>query len=250
VIRSHASRGQAIFETTLVIPLFVLAFFALLWAMRDSSLSERVQLGVRYTGMIQSLADPYASFSLYTAYATIDNNSPAAAQPCYAGSKSTITQGHASFWQPSNMASSIPSCALSIIDKPEKYSMPVLLRNNFAALSAQLNVDGLQTAIIGTATNVQASQNFFRSPDVGTLLLCTTLGDAVKLSLEAQNDTTTSTRAAAPLPLNVDPNDVINGGGNGNGNGDGDGNGNGHRNNSADCSAPTTAQFTPPTAPY
>jgi len=245
VIRSHASRGQAIFETTLVIPLFVLAFFALLWAMRDSSLSERVQLGVRYTGMIQSLADPYASFSLYTTYATIDNNSPAAAQPCYAGSQTTVTQGHASFWQPSTMTSTLPSCALSIIDKPEQYSMPILLRNNYATLSAGLNVDGLQSAVLGTATQVKAAQNFFRSPDVGTLLLCSQLGGAVKVSLEALNDTTTSTHAAAPLPLNVEADDFIytNKGNNGNGNGN-------NGNNSADCSAPTTAQFTPPTAPY
>lgn len=101
---AHASRAQAVFETALVLPVFLVAFFALLWAMRDSSLAERVQLGVRYTGLVQSLADPYASFSLYTMYATIDNNAPREAQACFPGTQTVVTQGHTSFWQPSRGA--------------------------------------------------------------------------------------------------------------------------------------------------
>lgn len=237
--RTHRARGQAVFETTIVIPLFLLAFFALLWAMKESSLSERVHLGVRYAGMIQSLADPYASFSLYTEYATIDNASPAAAQPCFNGSSLAVTVGHTSFWQPTTIAPTTAACTsgLTIINKPETYSQPILLRNNYASLGATVDVGNtILAGVLGnTATSVSASENFFRSPDIGTLLKCTPLGPAVKVSLEALSDTVTPTTASTPLPspnVPLDASPIVD------------------PNISATCASPTVSQFAAPILPY
>jgi len=231
------ARGQAVFETAIVIPLFLLAFFALIWAMKESSLAERVHLGVRYTGMIASLADPYASFSLYTVYATIDNKSPAAAQPCFDGSSAAASVGHSTFWQPLAIGPTTASCTggLTIISNPERYTQPILLRSNYATLGASVDVgNSVLAKVLGNATRVNASQNFFRSPDVGTLLTCTPLGGAVKNSLEGATDFTTSLYPPQPLPTNVPVDDtpVVD------------------QSTDPTCASPDEAQFAPPSAPY
>src|SRR5271156_821347 len=65
-------RGQALTETTIALPLFLMGLFGIMWAVREGAMSERVQMGVRYGGVVTQLANPYADYSLYAMYATID----------------------------------------------------------------------------------------------------------------------------------------------------------------------------------
>jgi hypothetical protein len=212
------SRGQALYETAIAMPLFLLGLYGVLWAMREASLAARVQLAVRHGGMVSSLSQPYESYSLYSLYATIDNQAPAAAGACYQGDPTQLTEGYAPFYQPAPSPAPAPvvaPCAgkVSLITGPEIYSAPVILRNDYASITASAPVDGyLSTSALHglNATSVRAAQNFFRSPDVGTLLSCSELGPAVKLSLEGKTDPTTSgTAAATPMPTTVTADPVV-----------------------------------------
>jgi hypothetical protein len=58
-------RGQALTETTIALPLFLMGLFGVMWAVREGAMSERVQMGVRYGGVVTQLSNPYASYSLY-----------------------------------------------------------------------------------------------------------------------------------------------------------------------------------------
>ncbi len=229
--KSH-SRGQAVYETAAVMPVFLIALFGVIWAMKDASLSERVHLAVRYGGMVSSQQQPYESYSLYAMYATIDNVVPTGATTCYAGNPAELSSGFASFWLPATSESMFATCPGSVVfvRSPETYSEPVILRNDYATIEAAAPVGGfLEGAVMHGvgATNVRAAENFFRSPDVGTLLTCTTLGAAVKKSLEGETDTSTAP-PATPMPTSVPTATVVTG-------------------TTAACATPT---FAPATAPY
>ena len=73
LMRKHA-RGQAVLETALFMPLFLLGLFGVMLAGKEGALSERVQLGIRYGGVISSLQQPYLSYSIYSMYSTIDGS--------------------------------------------------------------------------------------------------------------------------------------------------------------------------------
>ena len=55
------SRGQALVETVISLPLFILALFAMIWGIRAGVMAERVQSGVRNAGIVLSHADPYGT---------------------------------------------------------------------------------------------------------------------------------------------------------------------------------------------
>jgi hypothetical protein len=231
------SRGQAIYETAIAMPLFLLGLWGVIWAMREASLSARVQLAVRHGGMVASLSQPYESFSLYSMYATIDNAAPPATSACYAGDPNQLKVGYAPFYQPAASPAPAPvvspcASAVSLVTGPEIYSAPIILRNDYASISAAAPASGYISAVLDgrSATTLRAAENFFRSPDVGTVLSCSELGPAIKLSLEgATDDTTSGLVAATPMPQSLPANPVIPAG------------------TSAGCAANT---YTAPTPPY
>jgi hypothetical protein len=230
---ARSSRGQALYETTIAMPLFLVGMFGVMWAMKQSSLSERVQLATRYGGMVASLAQPYEQFSLLSMYATIDNAPPSIRSTCYDGANSSVQAqltGPApasplpSFWlpaaspAPASLLASPCTSQIAVITTSgtETYSQTVLLRNNYSSISAAAPVNGFisSAALKGSsATSVRAAQNFFRSPDVPTILLCTnvagSLGPAVKNGLEAMNDTTTTTAVPTPMPTTVPATGIV-----------------------------------------
>jgi hypothetical protein len=217
-------------------PFFLLGLFGVIWAMKDASLSARSQLAVRYGGMVDSLQQPYPAYSLYAMYATIDDVVPPTNTACYSGDTTQLSAGYAPFWLPVSAAALVSPCssAITIISGTEIYSQPVILRNNYSSIDATAALGGYISETIfngAAATTTRAAENFFRTPDVGTLLTCTALGPAVKASLEGETDTTT---VPAPLttamPTAPTTTAVVTG-------------------SSAAC-APSTTTFTAPVAPY
>jgi len=216
-------------------PLFLVGLFGVIWAMKDASLSARSQLAVRYGGMVDSLDQPYPAYSLYAMYATIDDVVPPTNTACYSGDTTQLSAGYSPFWLPASSSALVSPCAsaITIVSTPETYTQPVILRNNYSSIDTTTAVSGYlsETALRGaTATTTRAAENFFRSPDVGTMLTCTTLGSAVKASLEGKSDTAVPTALTTAMPTTPTTSAVVTG-------------------TSAAC-APSTTTFTAPTAPY
>jgi hypothetical protein len=229
------SRGQALFETAIAMPLFLIGLFGVMWAMKDASLSARAQLAVRYGGMVDSLQQPYPAYSLYAMYATIDDYIPPTNTACYNGDGAQLSTGYSAFWDPTSTAPLVTPCVstIAIISSPETYSQPVILRNDYSSITATAPVSGyLSKAVLNNAatTTVRAATNFFRTPDVGTMLTCTNLGSDIKISLEGQTDTAVPTALTTAMPQTPTAGPVVTG-------------------TSASC-APTTTSFTAPAAPY
>jgi len=227
------SRGQAVFETAIMMPLFLLAFFGLIWAMKDSSLSARSALAVRYGGMVDAMQQPYVAYSLYNVYATIDNVVPAANATCYPGNVTQLTTGYRPFWLPFSSAALVTPCAskIVIISSPETYTQPVILRNDYSSITATAPVSGyISSTLHGTTTTVRSAENFFRGPDVGTILTCTTLGAVIKASLEGRSDTAVPTGLMNSIPYAPATAAVVTG-------------------TTGSC-YPTTTSFAAPAAPY
>jgi len=230
---STRSRGQALFETAIMMPLFLLAFFGLIWAMKDASLSARSALAVRYGGMVDSMQQPYVAYSLYNVYATLDNVVPAANATCYPGNTAQLSTGYEPFWLPSSAAALVTPCAskIVIISTPESYTQPVILRNDYSSITATAPVSGyISGALNGTTTTVRAAQNFFRGPDVGTILTCTTLGPVIKASFEGRSDTAVPTGLMNSIPYAPATAQVVTG-------------------TTGTC-YPTTSSYTAPASPY
>jgi hypothetical protein len=214
----HQSRGQAVTETALMAPLFLLGLFGVFWSIRDASLAERVQLGVRYAGVSQQLSNPYAAFSLYSVYAAIDNSSPSGSVTCINGNATSVTGDPANgiaqlppFFQPLSTPSPlITPCPTSGAGTIGFFTGTSgnenLLPNDFITLQAQAPTSSTASKwfankVFGGATGTMtvATENFFHSPDVGTIVRCTTLGAAVKASLEAP----VSSSAAYPATIST-----------------------------------------------
>jgi hypothetical protein len=222
-------------ETAIAMPLFLLGLYGVMWAMQDASMSARVQLAVRYGGTIDSLQQPYLAYSLYEMYATLDNVVPSSNTACYPGDPIQLTSGYASFWLPASSAALVTPCSstLSFISGSETYSQPVILRNDYSSIAATTSVNGYvsRAALHGaTATTVRAAQNFFRPPEIGVLMTCTTLGAAAKLSLEGKSDTAVPSGLTTAMPLVPTTAAVVTGTG--------------------PACAPTTTTYTTPIAPY
>ncbi len=204
--QKHASRGQAVVETAIAIPLFLIGLFGIIFAYRTGMLSEQVQQSVRYGGLVTALSNPYDQFSLYTVYATIDQQPPAHVRDCVGGATSVVSQGHAGFWQPgSTPTQTTPSCGLALIFPSSGVTYPVLLFSDYVSASSATQSAGTFASFIFGSNTVSASQNFFRSPDLGVLLNCGHLGFAVKRSLEGDGDPYTPLTVPSPFPQTVTP---------------------------------------------
>ena len=116
----HAQRGQAVVETVIFLPMFLIALFGIIWTVQAAVQSERVESAVRYAGLISQQANPYVDYSLYSMYTQLGSTliptvtciSPITAPlsdaaPTYA-STHISTVASAPFWTP---ASAQPSCA-------------------------------------------------------------------------------------------------------------------------------------------
>jgi len=204
----HRERGQALVETAIMMPVFLLGLFGTIWAVRESTLSERVQESVRYGGAVSLQHNPFESYSLFSLYNVLDG-APSPTGACAFDGGPALSSGRA-FWLPT--AGSTTENCTEYISRVGAVNDGVVLQNSIINVSAAAPEGGY---LLGNAFNnrnysVQASQNFFRSPDIGQLAACTPLGNAIKRSLEGGvNDGATTTNVPTPLPLRPVANQVV-----------------------------------------
>jgi hypothetical protein len=209
---AHDDRGQALYETALFLPVMILALFGIIWATKEATLSERIQLGVRYGGTISQLQNPYNQYSMYALYATIDGKPPTDLTTCASAPPAIVSQGDEAFWQA--RATPVSNCfpGAAIVNSPETYSQPIFVQSSLEQVTGAAQTSGFLIANVfgGTSKTLVAQENFFRSPDVSDLAACTTVGSAVKLTFEAQTDSVTPTVAPTPVPATIPATSVYN----------------------------------------
>jgi hypothetical protein len=196
------SRGQALIETAVVLPVFLLVMFGVVWALQTGVLGERVEMVARYGGMVSAEINPYQQYSLYAAYSAaagaplatscatpppdlIKNGAPLAAP-------ASETLG---FWQPATNSATAGTICGKTISNGAGLSAPMVLSRSQITVSASHDVPTTLQPFAGTQTQRGATLNSFRSPDMATLIACY---PEMQAAFEHSVDPTTD-----PSPANV-----------------------------------------------
>jgi len=168
-------RGQALIETAIFLPVFLLILFGVIWVVQTSVINERLQLAVRYSGLISNAASPYSAWSLYSLYENSEYGSTTVAtRTCYDPTSGILTDSSplpgpssAPFWQPATTSNA--SCTPKVVTQAGG-TIPSVFNNMVSTLSATTTVPSyLQTL---AAPNLTAEQKFFGAPDMKTMLSC------------------------------------------------------------------------------
>ncbi|MBV8723197.1 MAG: pilus assembly protein [Candidatus Eremiobacteraeota bacterium] len=217
------SRGQALTETALFMPLILLTLWGIIWAAQYGVLSERVQGAIRYSGLISNQINPFTQYSMYVLYnslGTTTTNSPIPVQTCNAPSTDAMSNSGSypgptsgPFWQ-ATAAPPTLSCANGTNSQTAVYTtglnQPAIALSNTPVVSAQVLVPNYLQSIFGGLTQLPASGqlNFIRPADMSTMLNCHTgmqnvLGPSLQPTPAAQPALDTlakPTPIAEPMP--------------------------------------------------
>jgi hypothetical protein len=90
--RASASRGQALVETVVFMPMMLFALFGMLWSIRAAVQYERIEQAVRYAALFQEKT-PYSDFSLLAMYGQLGSTATAPPIPCASPIASQLSDG-------------------------------------------------------------------------------------------------------------------------------------------------------------
>ena len=171
------SRGQALVETAIALPVFLLAMFGVVWALQTGVLGERVQLLARYGGMVSAEINPYQQYSLYAAYNAAGGTplpsacaSPPPSLLSDGAPLASPASGTLPFWLPSSgtPTASVTCSHVAATDT----SQGMLLGNAQVAVSAATDIPSFLQPLLGSRQGRAASLTGFMSPDMNTLVGC------------------------------------------------------------------------------
>jgi hypothetical protein len=173
------ARGQALLETAIALPVFLIAMFGVIWALQAGVLGERVQMAARYGGMVSAQGNPFQQYSLYGVYGAAVGTPVVA--PCGLPSAQMLSGGgplvapaapSPQFWQPSGTPAVSGKCGRTL-STAAGLSGPKLLGHAQMTVDATNDVPlSLQAAFGGASTPWNATVNQLQSPDMGTLVAC------------------------------------------------------------------------------
>ncbi len=200
------SRGQALIETAIALPLFLLAMFGVIWALQTGVLGERVQLVARYGGMVSAEINPYQQYSLYAAYqAAAGSPLPttcATPPPALVSDGAPLVApatGTLPFWQPSTGSASTSMTCGRTLTTGSGLSAPMLLGNAKISVNAASDAPTALQPLIGAQQQRGATLTGFESPDMAIMIGCySELQNAFEHSV---NPATDPTSPSVPQPI-------------------------------------------------
>lgn len=187
------SRGQAVAESVIFLPIALLTLYGIIWAAQYGVLSERVESAVRYSGLVSNQINPYVEYSFYVLYNSVGgSNSPIPSQTCNAPGTDALTNSGSypgpsmgPFWQ----ATAAPVVAQCVYTNSQSAVFSAGMNQNALALSnqtqitAQMSVPGYLANAMGfsggsifpeTTIPISRTANFMKPADMKTLLSCHT----------------------------------------------------------------------------
>ncbi len=202
---TRGSRGQALIETAIALPLFLVAMFGVIWALQTGVLGERVQLLARYGGMVSAEINPYQQYSLYAAY-NAAAGSPLSAS-CATPPPTLIADGAPlaspatgtlPFWQPSSGSTTASTTCAHTVAAGAGMSSPMLLGSAQVSVSTASDAPTALQGLLGAHQQRSATLTGFASPDMSSLIGCfTELHAAFEHSTMPQTDPVRAVAAVA-----------------------------------------------------
>lgn len=206
----HRQRGQATLETALFVPIFLIVLFGVIWVVQSSVINERVQAAVRFSGLVSNEASPYTRYGLGALYDGLPGVAPTEVYTCVAPTTDALeNNGYfpgpqtATFFQPASGQTS-GSCSQNVTYlSGGTLTQPILFVQTTSNITSAVSIPSYLANILNNPQFLTASQNFFDTPDMQSLMDCyTDFGNAAAASLldTAQN------ASVAPTPLPDTPN--------------------------------------------
>jgi hypothetical protein len=210
----HRQRGQAMVETAVFLPLFLLVLFGVIWTVQSSVMSERSQISVRFSGLISDEANPYQQYSLGALYDGLPGIAASEVYACASPGPDALQNDPATgifpgpksptFFQPIS-GTTVGSCTQGPAHLTGgALASPQLFVHTQSTVSTQVPVPSFLQGTLGSMTQfLSASQNYFDGPDVQTLLTCYNDGQTDDLGTVVMESLThyTLDAASAPTPL-------------------------------------------------
>jgi Flp pilus assembly protein TadG len=177
----QAQRGQALTETALVLPMFLLVLFGIEWSIQTSVIAERAQLAVRFSGLVSDQASQYTNYSLFSYY----NASAAPGLSCtdptdnvlyQAGTLATgpqYTSGTVTppFFYPAQP--SVTNCTPGVaVLSGGSLVTPLVFIHTLSQITSYTQAESVLQSTLPGFTSVLAQQNYLETPDVPHLLTC------------------------------------------------------------------------------
>jgi hypothetical protein len=224
-IAARGSRGQALVETAIFVPLATFVLFAVVWTMQLGAVDERTQTAVRYSGLISQLQNPYDDYSLYATYNNLVKGNDAELTPpvgCVPPTTDALSNNNASnafpgpisglfWWNSGDIAT--PSCVNSNVHTvlTAAFQNEIFLSSEPSML-VNIPVPLFLQAALGPKSYVSAQTNFYKAPTINTILNCYSNGSPTDLQDMAQsalqpwvNQGLNPTAVPTPYPASATP---------------------------------------------
>jgi hypothetical protein len=180
---NHQSRGQALVESALYLPLMLLSMFVLWWAAREAATHQRIYSALRYGAEITANTNPTQGLSLQTLYATTANGASysQASAACSSfdvsllqGTASTFhaTTPRAPFFSPVKASA---NCSQTSLAMTAGYTRGLMLTATNGTISANIAAGQISRgylSFLNTFNQVTISQTSFSGPDLKALTHC------------------------------------------------------------------------------
>lgn len=202
-------RGQAYTETVVFLPVFLIILFGIIWIVQSTVANERLQLAVRYSGLISNQTSPYSAWSLYALYDSAEYpGSMPQTRTCSTPAPGALSNSapfpgptSAPFWQPSSITSS--TCTQSTVTMQNGLTQAAIFNDASSSMTATTNVPAYLTHGRGALPGQQqlsAQERFFGAPDIATMLSCYgALDQEARESLSGSGGNAGSAPGALPL---------------------------------------------------
>jgi Flp pilus assembly protein TadG len=205
---ADAQRGQALTETALVLPMFLLVLFGIEWSIQTSVIAERAQLAVRFSGLVSDQASQYTNYSVFSFY----NASSAPALSCTNPTDNVLYQGGSlatgpqytngtvtpPFFYPAQSSTTNCTPGVAVLSGGSLVT-PLVFIHTLSQITSYTQAQSILQGTLPGFTGVLAQQNYLETPDVPHLLTCyPELQAALPQSLN--HTYLGATTAATPIP--------------------------------------------------
>jgi hypothetical protein len=175
----NASRGQAIVETALILPIVIALLFAIVYFANLGTVDQRVQIAIRYGGLVgfsTSGGGLFSAANIYTAgTAPSGNNCPPPPLGILTNASPFPGPTSAPFFNPSTGGTSTANCNASAIDFKGGASFLAsgFVANANESVSAQSDVPPYLNALFGSFGTVTQSEAWGHPAWPAVIIACT-----------------------------------------------------------------------------
>lgn len=174
----NGSRGQALIETALMLPIVILLLFGIIYFANFGVVNQRVQIAIRYGGLVgfSGNAGLFSAGNIYQAGvgAPAVNCPP---PPVGVLSDSAPFPGPSSvpFFNPSTATAPVPQCSVTALNFKggAQFLAADYLANAFESMSASSDVPNYLNGIFGSLTTVTQSETWTHPAWPAVILACT-----------------------------------------------------------------------------